>query len=71
MSSRGFIAKLSIALEEADESTYWLHLCIRLGLLALEDADPLLKEGGELVRIFSASRRTARNRAVPRMEADK
>ena len=66
ISSRGFIAKLSIALEEADESSYWLQLCLRLGLLKQEAADPLLKEGEELIRILSASRRTARNRLVAR-----
>ena len=66
MSSRAFIAKLSIALEEADESSYWLQLCSRLGLLKPEIVAPLLKEGEELIRIFSASRRTVRNREQAR-----
>ena len=63
LSSRGFVAKLSIALEEADESFYWLQLCARVGLLRPEFVDPLIKEAEELIRIFSASRRTVRNRA--------
>jgi four helix bundle protein len=62
MSSRSFISKLSIALEEADETSYWLQMCTRLGLLGPEAVAPLLREGGELIRIFSASRRTARAR---------
>jgi four helix bundle protein len=62
MSRRVFIAKLSIALEEADESVYWLQLCVRLELLSPEQVAPLLKEGEELIRIFSASRRTAKQR---------
>ena len=64
LTSRGFVAKLSIALEEADESVYWLQLCSSVGLLKPEIIDPLLKEGDELIRIFSASRRTVRNRQV-------
>jgi four helix bundle protein len=63
MSSRGFIAKLSIALEEADESTYWLHLCLRLGLLNREDVDPVLKEGGNS---SESSRRAAAPHAPAR-----
>ena len=66
LSSRGFIAKLSIALEEADESSYWLQLCSRVGLLTPQIADPLLKEAEEVIRILSASRRTARNHLVAR-----
>ena len=66
LSSRGFVAKLSIALEEADETSNWLQLCSRIGLLEPEVVNPLLQEGEELIRILSASRRTARNRQLAR-----
>ena len=62
MSSRSFISKLSIALEEAGETCYWLKMCSRLVLLKQEAIAPLLREGDELIRIFSATRRTARSR---------
>lgn len=71
LSSRGFIAKLSIALEEADESSYWLQLCSRVGLLKPEAVNPLLQESDELIRIFSASRRTVRNRQATRRREGK
>src|SRR5262245_54603691 len=64
LSRRGFVAKLSIALEEADETVYWFELAVRVGLLKKEAVQELNREGDELVRILSASRKTARNRQV-------
>jgi four helix bundle protein len=57
-SARAFVAKLSIALEEADEVILWLRLLVRVGLAAKLEVRPLITEADELVRIFSASRRT-------------
>ena len=62
VSKRAFISKISIVLEEADETLLWLRLCLRVELVPREVLLPLAKEGEELVRIFSASRRTARGR---------
>lgn len=57
-----FIAKLSIALEEADECVGWLHkLAVTKqseGLVLSE----LRQEANELVAILAASRRTALSR---------
>ena len=64
LSRRGFVAKLSIALEEADETVYWLELAVRVGLLKKDVVQPLNREGDELIRILSASRKTARNRQL-------
>jgi four helix bundle protein len=48
-------ARLGIALEEADESDYWLSLLQRLEMGDKEEREKLLKECGEFVSIFSAS----------------
>jgi len=56
-----FISKLSIALEEADESYFWLEFIIDEGLMKKDRVGQLLKEADELVSIFVASRKTARN----------
>jgi four helix bundle protein len=64
LSRRGFTAKLSIALEEADETAYWIQLSVRVGLLSKEVVRTLEGEVDELIRILSASRRTARNRQI-------
>jgi four helix bundle protein len=53
-------AKLGIALEEADESDYWLSLlrCIEMG--DSEQRQSLQKECRELIAIFSRSLKTHR-----------
>jgi four helix bundle protein len=61
-SPQAFVAKLSIALEEADEVLLWLRLLVRVGLVEREIARPLLDEADQLVRIFSASRKTMQER---------
>jgi len=59
-SKASFIAKLSIVLEETDESAFWLEFIIDEKLLKKELVEPLLKEAEELTAIFVSSRKTAR-----------
>jgi four helix bundle protein len=56
-----FISKVGITLEEADETALWLELFVESGTLAKAKLESLLAEANELVRIFSASRTTARS----------
>ena len=58
-SKSSFIAKISIVLEEADESAFWLEFIIDEKLLGKERVDDLLKEAKELTAIFVSSRKTA------------
>jgi four helix bundle protein len=60
-SSREYLAKISIVVEEADESEYWLELIRDCGLLNERQVGPLLQEATELTKIFASTRRTARN----------
>lgn len=55
------MAKLGIALEEADESDYWLRILATFALGNAEQRQGLLKEAGELIRIFSTSLATHRS----------
>jgi four helix bundle protein len=55
-----FAAKLSIVVEEADETVYWLELLRESGLLKPERLVKILKEANELVAIAVASRKTAK-----------
>src|SRR5438045_4201232 len=56
-----FAAKLGIALEEADESLYWLEL-VRDGKLVPEDKlFLLLKEADELTAILASGRKSTAN----------
>ena len=59
-SKAAFISKISIVIEEADESEFWLEFIIDENLLLIDNAGPLRKEAHELASIFIATRKTAR-----------
>ena len=59
-SKASFISKLSIVIEEADESCFWLEFIIDENLLKIILVEPLLLEAKELTAIFVASRKMAR-----------
>jgi len=63
-SHREFVAKLSIALEEADETLAWLEILGRAQLMDVALLAPLQSEASELVAILATSRRTAKLRAA-------
>ena len=58
-SKKSFNAKLSIALEEIDEATFWLEIIAELRLIKIEKLQALINESIELTKILGASRRTA------------
>jgi len=55
----GFISKLSIVIEEADETEFWLEFIIDEKLLVSKEVMELKSEAYELASIFISSRRTA------------
>jgi four helix bundle protein len=55
-----FIAKMGIAVEEADETVFWLELLVETGIVPKERMADLLTETNELLAILAASQRTAR-----------
>jgi four helix bundle protein len=59
-SRREFIAKLGIAVEEADESVFWLELLAGTGMGTGGDQVMLRREAEELLKILARSYRTAR-----------
>ena len=59
LSKAGFTAKLSIVLEETDESAFWLEFIIDENLLNEKLVKPLLQEAEELTAIFASARKTA------------
>lgn len=58
-SKASFVSKISIVIEEADESEFWLEFIIDEKLLKQEDVEALKKEAHELASIFIFSRMTA------------
>ncbi|MEM6551804.1 MAG: four helix bundle protein [Planctomycetota bacterium] len=64
-SRKEFVSKMSITVEEADESLYWLELIVELKLVSPDRLDTLLDEANQLVAIFAKSRSTARKSINP------
>jgi four helix bundle protein len=55
-----FFAKLSIVVEEADETLLWLEMMQESKIIEAPSIDQLKQESRELLYIFSASRKTAK-----------
>ena len=59
-SKKSFVSKLSIVVEEADESNFWLEFAKDENLLVDNELmERLINESKELTSIFIASRKTA------------
>ena len=56
-----FIAKIGVVVEEADETVFWLEMLGESGIVQPAKLQNLLAEATELVAIFTASRKTARD----------
>jgi four helix bundle protein len=65
-STREFVARIAVVLEEADESVYWLGMLAETAPGRTLDGSALLGEARELRAIFAASLRTAKSRQVNR-----
>ena len=57
-SKASFISKISIVIEESDESEFWLEFIIDSELMPKEKVLNLMQEANELSRIFVSSRKT-------------
>ena len=57
-SQKEYFAKLSLVLEELDESVFWLETLVELDLMAAHRLGELLDEGYQLLKILSKSRKT-------------
>ena len=69
-----FISKMGSAIEEADESDFWLEFCVEAGLIQKGAEVSLRSEADELLAIFYQSRETARanlEAATPKRNSDR
>jgi four helix bundle protein len=51
-SNADFISKIEGALQELDETSYWIELLCEANIVSKEKSEPLLKETNELISIF-------------------
>ena len=61
-SKAAFVSKLSIVIEEADESQFWLEMILDCSLNKTNERVLLEKEASELTAIFIASRKKLNKR---------
>jgi four helix bundle protein len=59
-----FAARMGVVVEEADETVFWLELLVETGIVPRQRMRDILTEAGELLRIFAATRRSARFNAA-------
>jgi len=57
-SDNEFFSKISIVVEEADETVFWLEVITESGTYNVDNA--LMKESNEILSVVSASRKTIR-----------
>jgi four helix bundle protein len=67
---KGFISKLSIVIEEADECIFWIEFLEQEEVLKIGTYEEVLAEARELTAIFVASRRTAQRSLNKNPEGD-
>lgn len=56
-----FIAKIGVVIEEADETVFWLELLADSGIVVPAKLEHIQDEANQLLAIFAASRKTARD----------
>ena len=58
-----FAAKIGTAVEETDDTVFWLELIVDAGIMRRNRMENLLKEDNELLVVFAASHGTARSQS--------
>ena len=61
-SSAEFVSKIESALQELEETTYWLELLVEAGIASHEQTRPSLLEAHELMAMLASSAKTAKKR---------
>jgi four helix bundle protein len=57
-SGKEYYSKLSLVVEECDETIFWLELLEESKLLTTDETSPLRNEAEELLKIFASTRKT-------------
>jgi four helix bundle protein len=67
-STAEFISKIESALQELDETEYWLGLLCKSGIVKAELLEALMCETNELIAILTTSAKTAKSRRKSKKE---
>lgn len=53
-----FHSKISIVIEEADESIFWMEILLDTNIISKANIEKLMAEGNEIVKVTSSARKT-------------
>jgi len=53
-----FSSKISIVIEEADESLFWMEVMVGAEIISEAQIMPLVTEGSEILKVISSARKT-------------
>ena len=53
-----FYSKLSIVVEEADESVFWMEILIESEIVTRDQVKDLINEGNEILKVVASARKT-------------
>lgn len=65
-SEADFIAKLYISRKEAGETIYWIEVLKESSYLGCDEADSMIKDCDELLKILTSSIKTMKSKQSPR-----
>lgn len=65
-SEADFMAKLYISRKEAGETIYWIELLKESSYLGCDEADSMIKDCDELLKILTSSIKTMKSKQSPR-----
>src|ERR1700761_9256317 len=54
-----FHSKLSIVVEEADESVFWMEILVESEIIRQEELNSLMQEANEILKVVSTARKTS------------
>jgi four helix bundle protein len=57
-----FHSKISIVVEEADESIFWMEIMIDAEIVSKSEINSLMAEGNEILKVTSSARKTITNK---------
>lgn len=52
-----FHSKLSIVVEEADESLFWMEILVEAEIISLNQLAPMIKEATEILKVVASARK--------------
>src|SRR5207248_2781467 len=58
-----FISRIGVVVEESDETVFWLEMIVETEIMPKHEVQPHLCEANELLAVFAASQRTAKEAA--------